>query len=52
MKGVEIRLHSWREEKRERESATLFQPQQMEQLDTGGKEMGCSFLFLCFCMLS
>lgn len=51
VKGVEIRLHSWREE--ERESATLFQPQQMEWSDTGGKESGVlilffSLLFACF----
>lgn len=55
VKGVDIRLHSWREEERERdrESATLFRPEQMESLDTGGKAIGYSFfsfsfLFACF----
>lgn len=50
VKGVDIRLHSWREEERERdrESATLFRPEQMEWLDTGGKAIGYSFFSFPF----
>lgn len=50
VKGVDIRLHSWREEERERdrESATLFRPEQMEWLDAGGKAIGYSFFSFPF----
>lgn len=50
VKGVDIRLHSWREEERERdrESATLFRLEQMEWLDTGGKAIGYSFFSFPF----